>query len=101
MLACLLACASTSGCSNLGWFEEEPAPLEIGTTPEEISEQIAAERSRLLDLLNAPLPDDEHREAQREIMVRVAARLTRLERALAEFDTANAKTPELPTPGTR
>jgi hypothetical protein len=89
VLVCLLACASAAGCASFGWFEDEPVPLEIGTTPDEITAQIAAERSRLLDLLNAPLPDDAHREAQRKIMVGIAARLTRLEHALAEFDTTD------------
>ncbi len=85
-----LALCANLGCSMFGGSKYEPIVLPIPEEPEAIRSEIAVERSRLLDLMNANLEDDEQRDAHREIILTIAARLSQLEEALATHD---AETP--------
>lgn len=85
----VLSLVLCTGCALFRASEPEPIELPIPESQEAIRAEIEIERSRLLDLLNADLPDAEAREAHRRVVVTIAARLSRLDRAL---EAAAAKT---------
>lgn len=89
--AAVLLLGFAPGCA--GWFSKPPEPVQfaIPDKPKAIRAAIAAERQRLLDLMNAPLPDAASEQTHRAVVVAIARRLGRLEKALAEHDTSKRK----------